>query len=144
MLIKHVSEFQLESALEGFRCFFIKECPILAIIKDIAVVENVIGLAIEVNLVFGPEFDGPIDDLVRVCQGLRLIVLEIERILERGTLGDISDGQLPELELPRFNPDPPFQRVRDDFRLWLGRVKEVLNSQIHLDQQRPILLKVLE
>ena len=73
-----------------------------------------------------------------------MVVLEIERILERGALGDISDGQLPELELSRFNPDPPFQRVRDDFRLWLGRVKEVLDSQIHLDQQRTILLKVLE
>ena len=73
-----------------------------------------------------------------------MIVLEIKRILERGALGDISNGQLPELEFPRLNPDPPFQRVRDDFRLRLGRVKEVLDSQIHLDQQRSILLKVLE
>ena len=67
MLIQHVSEFQLEIALECFRCLFIKECPILPIIKDVAVVENVIGLAIEVDLVLGPEFDAPIDDLVRVC-----------------------------------------------------------------------------
>ena len=67
MLIQHVGEFQLESALEGFRSLFIKEGPILAIIEDVAVVENVKGLAIEVNLVLSAEFDAPIDDLVRVC-----------------------------------------------------------------------------
>lgn len=117
MLIQHVGEFQLEITLESFRRLFIEESPILTIIEDVAVVENVIGLAIEVDLVLGAEFDAAVDDLVGVCQGLRLVVLEIERILERGALGDIPDGQLPELELPGLNSDPPLQRVRNDF--WL-------------------------
>jgi hypothetical protein len=54
MLIYHICETKFELCIENLGFFLIYEGPVLFIVVDVAVIENLIVLAIEIHLILGP------------------------------------------------------------------------------------------
>ncbi len=111
MFINHVSEAKFVLCVKNLCCFVVNECPILLVIVDIAIIEYLIVLAVKVHLILCPTFLAHIYKRFLISDLWCLIVFEVERVLERCAISDISDLKLFDLELSWLKCDPPLQSV---------------------------------
>jgi hypothetical protein len=78
MLIDHIGEAEFELCIENFCLFQVNKGPILFIVVDVAVIENLIVFAIEIDLILGSTFLAQINERILICKLWECIVFEVE------------------------------------------------------------------
>lgn len=97
MLVLHIGQLQAETAFKLSGGLIVGKNPVLPVVKQEVVIEDLAGLSLELNLVPRARTDPSLNDLLSVSDWCQVIVLEVESVLQRGSLRHILDQKLSDL-----------------------------------------------
>ena len=78
MLVNHIGKTELKLRIKYFSLFLVYKSPVLFIVVDVAVIENLIVFAIEIDLILGSTFLAQINERILICKLWECIVFEVE------------------------------------------------------------------
>ncbi len=78
MLIYHIGEAKFKLCIKYFGFLLVYKGPVLFIVVNVAIIENLIVFAIEIDLILGSTLLAHIDERILICELRESIVFEIE------------------------------------------------------------------